>query len=120
MTARRLFHGPRGWHATPDQDYPAQLKRVFLDTAPGIWQSPAEIEFACTVLGVDQIMLGSDYPLSNDPASIIRNSVRTMWRSFRSNMARRRKFLATMQSVASAFRAFTVRGRYRPASRPGG
>lgn len=76
MTARRLFHGPRGWHATPDQDYPAQLKRVFLDTAPGIWQSPAEIEFACTVLGVDQVMLGSDYPLSNDPASIIRNSVR--------------------------------------------
>ena len=76
MTARRLFHGPRGWHATPDQDYPAQLKRVFLDTAPGIWQSPAEIEFACTVLGTDQIMLGSDYPLSNDPASIIRNSVR--------------------------------------------
>ena len=76
MTARRLFHGPRGWHATPDQDYPVQLKRLFLDTAPGIWQSPVEIDFACTVLGVDQIMLGSDYPLSNDPAGIIRDSVR--------------------------------------------
>ena len=72
MTATRLFFEPFGWLTGPDLPYRELLRRVFVDTAPGIWQSPAEIAFACQVLGAAQVMLGSDYPISNDPAGILR------------------------------------------------
>jgi aminocarboxymuconate-semialdehyde decarboxylase len=72
MTLRRLFYGQPGWLSTPNFDYPSLLKRVFIDTAPGMWQSPIEIAFAAKNIGADQMLLGSDYPLSNDPAQLLR------------------------------------------------
>lgn len=75
MTLRRLFYGQPGYLSTPDIDYATLLKRVFVDTAPGMWQSSAEIEYTTKKLGADQIMLGSDYPLSNDPADVLCQAV---------------------------------------------
>lgn len=72
MTATRLFFEPFGWLTGRELPYRELLRRVFVDTAPGIWQSPAEIGFACQVLGTTQVMLGSDYPISNDPAGILK------------------------------------------------
>jgi predicted TIM-barrel fold metal-dependent hydrolase len=75
ITLRRLFFGPPGWLSAPDFDYKTLLKRVFVDTAPGMWLSSTEVEFTAKILGADQLMLGSDYPLSNDPTGVIRLSV---------------------------------------------
>jgi predicted TIM-barrel fold metal-dependent hydrolase len=75
LTRRRLFFSPPGVVAAPDFDYATLLKRVYFDTAPSVWQSPAEIECAVEILGGDQLMLGSDYPLSNDQAQVLRLSV---------------------------------------------
>ena len=75
VTIRRLFYGQPGWLAVPDYDYAALLKRVFVDTAPGMWWSPVEVECIAKILGVDQVLLGSDYPLSNDPAEVLKIAV---------------------------------------------
>ena len=75
VTITRLFYGQKGWLSEPDFDYPSLLKRVFVDTAPGMWQSPMQIEIGAKAIGADQMMLGSDYPLSNNPAQVIRDAV---------------------------------------------
>jgi predicted TIM-barrel fold metal-dependent hydrolase len=75
VTLRRLFYGQPGWLDVPDYDYPALLKRLFVDTAPGMWWSPIEIECAARIIGADQILMGSDYPLSNDPAAVLKLAV---------------------------------------------
>ena len=75
VTMRRLFYGQRGWLGVPDYDYPALLKRLFVDTAPGMWWSPVEIECAARIIGASQMLMGSDYPLSNDPAGVLKLAV---------------------------------------------
>lgn len=75
LTRKRLFFSPPGVVAAPDFDYAALLKRVYFDTAPSVWQSTAEVECAAEILGAGQLMLGSDYPLSNDQAQVLRLSV---------------------------------------------
>lgn len=75
VVLRRLFFGQPGWLAVPDYDYKALLKRLFVDTAPGMWWSPEDIEALSLILGVDQMLLGSDYPLSNDPAGVLKLAV---------------------------------------------
>lgn len=75
VTKRRLFFGQKGWLKVPDYDYPKLLERVFVDTAPGMWWSPEDIEAAASIVGVGQMLLGSDYPLSNDPAEVLKIAV---------------------------------------------
>lgn len=75
VTMRRMFHGQPGWLRVPDYDYPALLKRLYVDTAPAMWWTPTEIESAAAILGVGQMLLGSDYPLSNDPAEVLKLAV---------------------------------------------
>jgi aminocarboxymuconate-semialdehyde decarboxylase len=75
VTMRRMFHGQPGWLRVPDYDYPTLLKRLYVDTAPAMWWTPTEIESAAAILGVGQMLLGSDYPLSNDPAEVLKLAV---------------------------------------------
>lgn len=75
VTLRRLFYGQPGWLGVPAYDYPALLKRLFVDTAPGMWWSPIEIECAARIIGASQMLMGSDYPLSNDPAGVLKLAV---------------------------------------------
>lgn len=75
FTLQRLFYGQRGYTRVPDLDYATLLKRVFVDTGPGMWWSPVEIECAAKILSADQMMLGSDYPLSNDPSEVVKLAV---------------------------------------------
>lgn len=70
VTWRRMFLSQPGYLAAPDRDYATLLERVFIDTAPAMWQSPAEIEAAARVIGSNRMMLGSDYPLG-DPMLIV-------------------------------------------------
>lgn len=74
MTLRRMFLGQTGYLSTADYDYPALLKRLFIDTAPGMWLSPLEVEGAARVVGVNQTLFGSDYPLGI-PDVILKQSV---------------------------------------------
>ena len=46
----------------PARDYRAQLQRIWFDTAPSFFQSPAQIRCAIETLGLDRIVFGSDYP----------------------------------------------------------
>jgi predicted TIM-barrel fold metal-dependent hydrolase len=75
MNKQRLFFGQKGYLTAPELDYASLLKRVFVDTAPGMWQSSDEIEYVARKLGAGQLMLGSDYPLSMDPAGVLRLAV---------------------------------------------
>ena len=75
VTLRRMFYGQPGWLKVPDYDYPTLLKRLFVDTAPGFWWSPIDIECAAKIIGADQLLLGSDYPWSNDPAGALKLAV---------------------------------------------
>jgi predicted TIM-barrel fold metal-dependent hydrolase len=75
MAVQRLFGGAPGWLGTPDVDYRALLAQVWVDTAPGIWQTSCEIKFAASKLGIDRILFGSDYPLSAEPVGILRQAV---------------------------------------------
>ena len=75
VTLRRLFYGQPGWLRVPDYDYPALLKRLFVDTAPGMWWSPVEIECAAQIIGADRMLMGSDYPLSHAPAEVLKIAV---------------------------------------------
>lgn len=75
ITMRRLFHGPKGWLRVPDYDYAALLKRLYIDTGPGMWWSPAEIEASADIVGATQMLLGSDYPLSQDPVGLLKKAV---------------------------------------------
>jgi predicted TIM-barrel fold metal-dependent hydrolase len=75
LMRRRLFFGLEGVVNVPAQDYEALLERVFVDTAPSVWQSPAEVGCAAKLLGAGQMMLGSDYPLSAERTDVLRLAV---------------------------------------------
>lgn len=75
LLRKRLFFGPEGVVAAPGQDYASILRRVYFDTAPAVWQSPAEVECAARLLGPGQLMLGSDYPMSNERLDVLRMAV---------------------------------------------
>lgn len=75
VTLRRLFHGQPGWLKVPDFDYVEALTRLFVDTGPAMWWTPVDIECAAKMIGSHQLLLGSDYPLSNDPAEVLRTAV---------------------------------------------
>ncbi len=70
IAIRRLFFAAQGYLNVPDHDYPDLLKRVFVDTAPAMWQSSLEVELTARIIGSSQVMLGSDYPLGN-PETIV-------------------------------------------------
>ena len=74
ITLRRMFLGQPGYLSTSDRDYPTLLQRLFIDTAPGMWQSPLEVEAAAKIIGVKQTLFGSDYPLGT-PEKIMAQSV---------------------------------------------
>jgi predicted TIM-barrel fold metal-dependent hydrolase len=62
---RRLIPDPNGARqlpAVPKRDYAEQLRRIWFDTAPSFFQSPAQIRCAIETLGLDRIVFGSDYP----------------------------------------------------------
>lgn len=71
LLRRRLFFGPPGVVAAPQQDYEAMLQRVFFDTAPSVWQSATEVACAARLLGPGQLMLGSDYPMSSERLDVL-------------------------------------------------
>ncbi|MDB5608074.1 MAG: hydrolase [Bradyrhizobium sp.] len=74
IVLRRMFLGEPGYLSAPHYDYPALLKRLFVDTAPGMWQSHLEVEAAARIIGARQTLFGSDYPLGN-PESVMIQSV---------------------------------------------
>ena len=75
MTERLMVHAPtRPGGAIPSRDYPAQMQRIWYDTAPSIWNGSAEIEHAATTLGVDQLCFGSDYGIG-EPRDAMRNAL---------------------------------------------
>jgi predicted TIM-barrel fold metal-dependent hydrolase len=66
MVKRLLIEAPgRPGNGIPQRDYAQQLRRIWYDTAPTVWQSPAEIRHAIETLGVDRICFGTDYPAAN-------------------------------------------------------
>jgi predicted TIM-barrel fold metal-dependent hydrolase len=71
LMLQRLFFGQKGYLTAPEQDYRSLLKRVFVDTAPGMWQSHEEVSYSTKKLGAEQLLLGSDYPLSMDPEGVM-------------------------------------------------
>ncbi|HSV82838.1 MAG TPA: amidohydrolase family protein [Ramlibacter sp.] len=75
MMRHRLFASQPGYLTAPGKDYEALLRRNFVDTAPGMWQTSEEIGYVGRKLGADQLMLGSDYPLSVDPSTIMKHAV---------------------------------------------
>lgn len=72
---RRLFFGPAGFGAAPRADYASLLRRVWVDTAPGIYSGPEEIRFSADRLGPDRILFGSDYPVTVNPVDMLEQSV---------------------------------------------
>ena len=92
VTKRRLFFGQKGWIRIPDYDYPELLKRVFVDTAPGMWWAPQDIEALSSIIGVEQMLLGSDYPLSFDPAEVLKIAVHNVQATHLSEESKRRIF----------------------------
>jgi predicted TIM-barrel fold metal-dependent hydrolase len=75
MVLRRLFFGPTDFGDVPASDFAAMLRRVWVDTAPGIYQGAEEITFAAKQLGPQQVVFGSDYPVSGSPLDMLRQSV---------------------------------------------
>jgi predicted TIM-barrel fold metal-dependent hydrolase len=75
MVLRRLFFGPTDFGDVPASDFPAMLRRIWVDTAPGIYQGSDEIAFAASQLGAEQVIFGSDYPVSASPLDMLRQSV---------------------------------------------
>jgi predicted TIM-barrel fold metal-dependent hydrolase len=63
MTKRLLDEAPaRPENRIPQRRYRDQLRRIWFDTAPAFWQSPAEIAHAISSYGADRVCFGSDYP----------------------------------------------------------
>jgi predicted TIM-barrel fold metal-dependent hydrolase len=66
MVKRLLIEAPsRPGNQIPDRKYDEQLRRIWFDTAPTVWQSSAEIRHAIETLGVDRICFGTDYPAAS-------------------------------------------------------
>ena len=73
---RRLVVATGGiFQGIPQRDYPKLMRQIWYDTAPSFWQSPAEIRCACETLGVDRILLGSDYPAQSPPDATLTEAV---------------------------------------------
>ncbi len=63
MTKRLLDEAPgRPGNRIPARPYRDQLRRIWFDTAPSFWQTPAEVLHAVTSYGADRVCFGSDYP----------------------------------------------------------
>ncbi|MCU1591381.1 MAG: hypothetical protein JWP11_2637 [Frankiales bacterium] len=75
LVLRRLFFGPPGFGDVPVADFAELLRRVWVDTAPGIYQGAEEISFAADRLGAGQVIFGSDYPVGGSPVEMLRLSV---------------------------------------------
>ena len=66
MTKRLLIEAPgRPGNKIPERDYVAQARHIWYDTAPTVWQGPAEIRHAIETLGIDRVCFGTDYPAAN-------------------------------------------------------
>jgi aminocarboxymuconate-semialdehyde decarboxylase len=62
MTERLMVHAPtRPGGTIPKRDYAVQMRRIWYDTAPSIWNGSSEIEHATKTLGMHQLCFGSDY-----------------------------------------------------------
>lgn len=74
IITRRLLPDPasaRQLPAVPKRDYADQLRRIWYDTAPSFFQSPALIRCAIEVLGVDRIVFGTDYPAGTNAGPVM-------------------------------------------------
>ncbi len=72
MTDRLMVQAPnRPGGAVPRRDYAAQMKRIWYDTAPSVWNGAYEIEHATKTLGVNQLCFGSDYPIGEPKMAMI-------------------------------------------------
>ena len=72
MTERLMIQAPtRPGGAVPKRDYAAQMKRIWYDTAPSIWNGSHEIEHATKTLGIDQLCFGSDYPIGEPKEAML-------------------------------------------------
>ena len=66
MVKRLLIEAPsRPGNHIPQRDYSEQLRRIWFDTAPTVWQGSAEIRHAIETLGEDRICFGTDYPAAS-------------------------------------------------------
>jgi predicted TIM-barrel fold metal-dependent hydrolase len=66
MVERLLVEAPgRPGNKIPQRDYAGQLRRIWFDTAPTVWQTPAEIRHAIETLSLERICFGTDYPAAN-------------------------------------------------------
>jgi uncharacterized protein len=75
MTERLMVHAPsRPGGAVPKRNYAEQMRRIWYDTAPSVWNGSAEIEHATKTLGVDQLCFGSDYPIG-EPKDAMLNAL---------------------------------------------
>lgn len=75
---RRLIPDPnsaRQLPAVPPRDYAEQLRRIWFDTAPSFFQSPATIRCAIEVLGLDRIVFGTDYPAGSKSEAVMPEGV---------------------------------------------
>ena len=74
MTDRLMVHAPtRPGSAIPQRHYADQMRRIWYDTAPSIWNGSYEIEHAAHTLGVGQLCFGSDYGIG--PRDAMRNAL---------------------------------------------
>ncbi len=78
MTKRLVVSTKGIFQGIPQRDYPRLMQQIWYDTAPSFWQSPAEIRCAIDTLGVDRILLGSDYPAWNPPDIILPEAVKNV------------------------------------------
>lgn len=78
MTKRLVVSTKGIFQGIPQRDYPRLMRQIWYDTAPSFWQSPAEIRCAIETLGVDRILLGSDYPAYNPPDGILPEAVKNV------------------------------------------
>jgi len=75
MTKRLVVSTKGIFQGIPQRDYPRLMQQIWYDTAPSFWQSPAEIRCAIETLGVDRILLGSDYPAQSPPDATLTEAV---------------------------------------------
>ena len=57
----------------PARDYRTQLRRIWFDSAPSIWNGAPEIEHAVKTLGAGRICFGSDYPIGPQGTALVRS-----------------------------------------------
>jgi aminocarboxymuconate-semialdehyde decarboxylase len=63
FNVRRFFGAPvEGGEPFPVERAQRAMDQLLFDTAPAHWHGPAEIQFAVGTLGLQRVVLGSDYP----------------------------------------------------------